>query len=219
MIRLGKLKAAVVSLMLLAAVSGCRTTYYKAWEAFGRQKRDLLKSNVQDARDDQKKATEQFKDALTRLREMYGVGAGGGDLEKMYDRLKSDYERCEARAGDVKSRIRKVEQISSDLFKEWQQEIGTMTNEKLASGSRQKLRDTEEKYDSLHAAMIKAEGSMEPVLKQFHDQVLYLKHNLNAQAIGSLKGESSDIEREIQRLIEDMNASITEADAFIHQMK
>jgi hypothetical protein len=208
-----------VAVVLLAAVSGCRTTYYKAWEAFGRQKRDLLKTDVQDARDDQKKATEQFKDALTRLREMYGVGAEGGDLEKMYDRLKSDYERCEARASDVKSRIRKVEQVSSDLFKEWQQEIGTMTNEKLASGSRQKLRETEEKYDSLHSAMIKAEGSMEPVLKQFHDQVLYLKHNLNAQAIGSLKGESTDIEREIQRLIADMNASITEADAFIHQMK
>lgn len=215
----GKLGAVLMGILLVATFSGCRTTYYKAWEAFGRQKRDLLKVNVQDARDDQKKATEQFKDALTRLREMYGVGAGGGDLEKIYDRLKSDYERCEARAGDVKSRIRKVEQISSDLFSEWRQEIGTMSNEKLASSSRQKLRETQEKYDSLHSAMIKAEGSMEPVLKQFHDQVLYLKHNLNAQAVGSLKGESADIEREIQRLIQDMNASIAEADTFIHEIK
>jgi hypothetical protein len=219
MMKRGKFGTILTCALICLAVSGCRTTYYKAWEAFGRQKRDLLKNDVQDARDDQKKATEQFKDALTRLREMYGVGAGGGDLEKIYDRLKSDYERCEARASDVKGRIRKVEQVSSDLFKEWQQEIGTMTNEKLASSSRQKLRETEEKYDSLHSAMVKAEGSMEPVLKQFHDQVLYLKHNLNAQAVGSLKGESADIEREIQRLIQDMNASITEADAFIHDMK
>ena len=213
----GWLAAIFTSVLILTPTIGCRTAYYKAWETFGRQKRDLLKVNVQDTRDDQKKATEQFKDALTRLREMYGTG--GGDLEKMYDRLKSDYERCEARAGDVKSRIRKVEQISSDLFKEWEGEIATMTNEKLASSSRQKLRETREKYESLHAAMAKAESSMEPVLKQFHDQVLYLKHNLNAQAIGSLKGESADIEREIQRLIQDMNASISEADAFIREMK
>ena len=60
---------------------------------------------------------------------------------------------------------------------------------------------------------------MDPVLTRFHDQVLYLKHNLYAQAVGSLKGESADIEREIQRLIQDMNASISEADAFIRDIK
>ena len=56
---------------------------------------------------------------------------------------------------------------------------------------------------------------MEPVLKQFRDQVLYLKHNLNAAAIGALKGETVDIEKEIQQLIKDMNASIQQADSFI----
>ena len=55
---------------------GCRSTYYKAWEKFGVYKRDLLKKNVEEARDDQKKATEQFKDALTRLKELYGFEGG-----------------------------------------------------------------------------------------------------------------------------------------------
>jgi len=94
-----------------------------------------------------------------------------------------------------------------------------MESSKLASSSREKLRETKEKYDSLHSSMLKAEGSMEPVLRQFHDQVLYLKHNLNAAAVGALKGETVDIEKEIQNLIRDMNASIQEADSFIEGLK
>ena len=210
-----------VGLLVLSAVllltSGCRTTYYKAWEQVGVYKRDLLKDNVEEARDEQKKAAEQFKDALTRLREMYAIN--GGDLEKMYDRLQSDYDRSADRAEAVRERIESVERVSSDLFKEWEQEIETMESAKLKASSRDKLRQTREKYNEMHAAMKRAEGSMEPVLAQFKDQVLYLKHNLNAAAIGALRGESLDIEKEIQQLINDMNASIAQADAFIQGLE
>jgi hypothetical protein len=206
---------AVCGLLLLSG--GCRTTYYKTMEKFGVYKRDILKDNVQEARDEQKKAAEQFKDALTRLRELYG--SPGGDLEKIYDKLQADFNRSSSRADAVRERIRKVETVSSDLFKEWEQEITTIQNPKLASDSRAKLRETREKYESLHSAMTRAESSMDPVLSQFRDQVLYLKHNLNAQAIGALKGETLDIEKEIQRLITDMNSSIQEADRFIEGLK
>jgi hypothetical protein len=202
-----------LAVVLLLTVTGCRTTYYKTMEKFGVYKRDLLKKNVEEARDEQKKATEQFKDALTRLKELYGFQ--GGDLEKMYDKLKADFDRSETRATAVKERIQKVEQISSDLFREWEQEIAGMTNAKLAANSREKLRSTQEKYRELASVMKRAEASMDPVLSQFRDQVTYLKHNLNAQAIGALKGETLDVEKEIQSLITEMNRSIAEADEFI----
>lgn len=197
--------------------TGCRTTYYKTMEKFGVHKRDMLKENVEEARDEQKKATEQFKDALTRLRELYNIE--GGDLEKTYDRLKSDFDKSESRANAVRERIDKVETVASDLFKEWEKEISQMESSNLARQSREKLRSTRDKYESLHTAMKRAEASMEPVLKQFRDQVLYLKHNLNAQAIGALKGETLDIEKEIQQLIKDMNASIQQADSFIQGLE
>jgi hypothetical protein len=210
---LGSAFRAALLIGLLFLNAGCRTTYYKTMEQFGVYKRDILKDNVQDARDEQKKAAAQFKDALTRLRELYG--SPGGDLEKVYDKLQTDFNRSNERAAAVKERVRKVETVAADLFKEWEQEITTIQNPRLASDSRNKLRDTREKYESLHSAMSRAEASMDPVLSQFKDQVLYLKHNLNAQAIGALKGETMDIEKEIQRLIADMNSSIQEADRFI----
>lgn len=200
-----------VALLLLLA--GCQTAYYKTMETFGVHKRDLLKENVEDARDEQKKAATQFKDALTRLRELYAVE--GGDLEKTYDKLKGDYDRSASRAAAVRERIEEMHQVASDLFKEWEQEIGTMQSTRLASDSRSKLRATREKYDAMYEAMKGAERSMEPVLAQLKDQVLYLKHNLNAQAISSLRGEVVAIDKEIQQLITDMNASIQQADKFI----
>jgi hypothetical protein len=201
----------------LLCTAGCRSTYYKTMERFGVYKRDLLKDNVEEARDEQKKAAEQFKDALTRLREMYKVE--GGDLEKSYDRLQADFDRSETRANAVRERIAKVETVASDLFKEWEKEIAEMQSSKLAANSREKLRSTREKYETLHSAMKRAEASMDPVIAQFKDQVLYLKHNLNAQAISALRGETLDIEKEIQQLITDMNASIQQADAFIQGLE
>lgn len=211
-------KPNLLALLILLALagSGCRTLYYSAWEKLGKHKRDLLKAYVEDARDDQKKATEQFKDALSRMKELYAFE--GGKLEKTYNALKGDYDRCEQKAATVKSRINKVEVVASDLFAEWQRELESMSNDTLKQSSRMKLQETQQKYASLQAAMKRAASSMEPVLGQFRDQVVYLKHNLNAQAVGALRGETMDIEREIRKLIEDMNASIAQADAFIKEI-
>jgi len=66
--------------------------------------------------------------------------------------------------------------------------------------------------------MKQAEKRMQPVLTVFHDQVLFLKHNLNAAAIASLKETSAGIESDVSKLIQDMNASISEANTFINQM-
>jgi len=192
---------------------GCRSAYYAAWEKFGVEKRDLLKKRVVAARDEQKEAGEQFKDALTRLKEM--TGFDGGKLEKAYTGLKSDYEDCNSRAEAVKKRIRDMETVAKDLFTEWEKEIGQMNTPSLQASSKQQLQTTRERYQGVHTALIKAEQSMAPVLSQFKDYVLYLKHNLNAQAIASLKGEATNIQNEISKLISQMNQSIATADEFV----
>jgi hypothetical protein len=207
---------AYVSIAALLLLS-CRSTYYAAWEKVGVHKRDLLKKKVEAARDDQKAAGEQFKDALTRLKEMYGFQ--GGDLEKTYNNLQRDYDRCVARANDVHKRIKDVETVAEDLFAEWEKEIKEIGSETLRADSRTKLRETRSRYDELHSALKRAEKSMDPVLSRFHDQVLYLKHNLNAAAIASLRGESTSIQAEIARLLEEMNGAITQADRFINSLR
>lgn len=209
--------AAALSALLFLALAGCSTAYYSAWEKLGYQKRDILKERVVAARDEQQGASEQFKDALTKLKEVYGFT--GGDLEKAYKQLQGEFDDSQSRADAVRKRIRSMETVASDLFTEWENEIGQIQNAAMASSSRQKLQETRGRYNEMHAALTKAEASMEPVLRQFKDYVLYLKHNLNAQAIASLKGDAVNIQNDIGKLIGEMNASIARADAFVKTLQ
>jgi len=173
----------------------------------------LLKDEVADAQSEQKKASEEFKDVLTRVKEIYGLE--GGDLEKIYGKLRDDYESCEERADDVRERIDSVEEIAEDLFKEWEKEINEIGNQKFKLKSRESLRDTKVRYARLHNVMIKASEKMDPVLKNLKDYVLYLKHNLNARAVGALKQEMGNIEIAVESLIRDINESVREAEEFL----
>lgn len=203
-------------LALAAALAGCSTAYYETMETFGVEKRDILVDRVGDARDSQEDASEQFASALDQFRAT--VDFDGGDLEKTYDRLNDEYERSVDRAEAVRRRIDDVERVAGDLFEEWEAELDEYSNEKLRAESRAMLSDTRTRYQQLMSAMRRAEATMDPVLEAFQDQVLVLKHNLNARAIGSLRGELASIERDTERLVSEMQQSIAEADAFIASM-
>ena len=189
---------------------------YSAYEKVGVYKRDLLKKRVVAARDEQKDAQQEFKDALTRLKEM--TQFDGGALEKSYRRLQSDYDDAASRVSAVHTRIKDVETVGGDLFSEWEKENQQIETDSLRQMSRQQLNDTRLRYDDMLRALKRSEASMGPVLHKLHDYVLALKHTLNAQAIAALGGESAKIQSDIARLIEDMNTSIAHADEFIRQM-
>ena len=203
----------VFTMAVVCCLTGCKSAYYSAMEKFGKEKRHLLKDNVEDVQDSQSKAQEEFKDALTRIKELYAFD--GKELERFYDKVKSSYEDCDDRAKQIEKRIEKVKTVAADLFKEWEAEIAQMSDPKLKSSSRNSLRESRQKYAKLEKVMETSTQRMYPVLIKLKDYVLYLKHNLNASAVGSLGAEVVSIEKDVTRLIEDMNASIKEADRFI----
>jgi hypothetical protein len=71
----------------------------------------------------------------------------------------------------------------------------------------------------MHASMLASRRSMDPALTLLNDQVLYLKHNLNAAAIGSLGQSMADVEKSIVELRARIEASIREAQGFIDTMQ
>ena len=206
-----------LQIFLLAALTGCSSSYYSAMEQFGIEKRDILVDRIDDTQEAQEDAKEQFVSALDKYRSV--VNVDGGELEEVYDQLNDEYERCEADAKKVSDRIGSVSSVAEDLFEEWEKEIGDFSNASMATKSRSLLRETQAEYKTMFAAMKRAEASMEPVLVMFKDQVMFLRHNLNARAIGALKGELSNIEQATATLIADMERSINEASTFIDSMK
>ena len=67
--------------------------------------------------------------------------------------------------------------------------------------------------------MRKAEKTINPVLASLKDNVLYLKHNLNARAIASLRGEFGNVNQDVSRLLDAMQSAIKESDTFISQLR
>ena len=207
----------IIAIAVICLLFGCESTYYKTMETMGYHKRDIMVDRVEDARDAQEEAKEQFESALEKFSSV--LGFHGGDLEEKYDRLKDEYDESVIKADAVRSRIAAVENVAEDLFAEWQEELNQYTSSSLRRSSARKLRETKSKYAQLIGAMKRAERKIDPVLSAFHDQVLYLKHNLNAQAIASLQSELTSIETDVARLIREMEASIKEADSFITLME
>lgn len=208
-----------LSLFLLAALalSSCQTAYYAGMEKLGYEKREILVSRVKKAKESQVEAKEQFASALDEFISV--TGYDGGELEKKYRRLEKAYERSEDRADEVRDRNEAVARTGKALFKEWQREIKEYENPAFKADSQRKLDESRIRFGELTAAMQRAESRLDPVLRQFRDHVLYLKHNLNAQAVAALKGRVSETNVDVNRLIREMERSIAEADAFIRQME
>ena len=198
-------------------VGACSTAYYKTMEGLGIEKRDILIDRVEDARDAQDDASEQFASALDQFRAT--VNFDGGDLEEVYDRLNAEYEKSAAEAEEVSDRINAVESVAEDLFREWEEELDQYSRADLRRNSASLLNDTRKRYKQLMSSMRRAEQSMEPVLVAFKDQVLVLKHNLNARAIGALRNELASIEKDTANLIRQMQKAIAEANSFIDSME
>lgn len=203
----------LLGMLLLAA---CTSTYYRALEAVGIEKREILADRIDDTRDAQEEAKEQFSSALEQYRSVIRVD--GGDLEEIYDRLNAEYEQSAERANEVRERIDRVETVAEDLFEEWEDEIEAYSDPNLARQSRSLLADTRSDYREVLGAMHRAEQTMDPVLTLFNDQVMFLRHNLNARAIGALEDELVSLEQATATLVEEMERAIAEASRFIEGM-
>ena len=207
--------AGCFSLSLLFG-AGCTRTYYKAMATLGKEKRDILVSRVKDSKKDQQQAKEQIKTTMESFQAL--TGFQGGQLEKNYKKLNGEYEKAADSAKKLRDRIDSIDQVSNDLFKEWQKEIDGMENRKLKQQSAQMLRQSRLQEANYIKSMRQTEARMTPVLTAFHDQVVFLKHNLNARAIGSLKGTSAKISTDVDVLLTSLDGSMAQADALIQSL-
>ena len=207
----------IFTLPILLALAGCESTYYNAMEKVGFHKRDILIDRIEEVQEAQQDGQEQFKSALTQFKAV--VDFDGGKLESLYNKLNDEYQDSAEAADNIRSRIDSVESVAEALFDEWQEELSQYSNGKLRRDSERQLQSTQRQYQRLIKAMHKAEKSIDPVLDTFKDNVLYLKHNLNARAISSLKGELNSVNNDVTSLLASMQQSIEESDAFITQLR
>jgi hypothetical protein len=218
--RLNQSAARWYGLLLVSAValvaSSCDSAYYRTMSILGKEKRDILVSRVTDARDGQQAAKKEFQTALEKLNAV--TKPQGGSLTGKYDEFKSEVTRCESRAETVHQQIAKVEDVGKDLFKEWESELKQYKEADLRLASESELRQTQQRQIELLRVMKRSEQKMQVVLTAFRDQVLYLKHNLDARAVSPMPSNAGALRTDMAALVTDMEAAVREATAFIDDM-
>lgn len=210
----GRLLVLVCSQMLLL---GCASAYYDALESIGVHKRDIFVDRIEESLEVQKEGQAQFESALEQFKTT--VDFDGGGLEKAYNLFNDEYEESEEAANAISEHISAVESVADALFEEWSDELDLYTSPSLRRASERQYKSTQKKYQRLLASMRRVEESMQPVLATMRDNVLFLKHNLNARAIDTLKGELGSINRDMSKLVKNVQRSIAEAEAFITTLK
>ncbi|ODB43897.1 DNA repair protein [Pseudoalteromonas sp. BMB] len=210
------MKKLTLSAVLLLLVTGCQSAYYATMEKFGVHKREILVDRVEETKESQEESQKEFQSALERLTTL--INFNGGELQEAYNLLNDDYQSSLAAAAEVSSNIDKVEDVANALFDEWQDELEQYSSANLKRESAKQLSQTQRQFERLLRSMRSSEAKMQPVLDSLQDNVLYLKHNLNAQAVSAIKGEFTGLKRDISALIADMNRSIEDSNKFIAEM-
>ncbi len=182
-----------------------------------KEPRDVLVDRVEDARDTQQETIEEFQTAMEKFKAV--TGFDGGELEAQYNSLNAAYERSADSAAEIGSRIDKVTVAANALLDEWRDELKDYHDARLRRVAERQFDETRARAEKLIASMRAVEQRTEPVLALFRDQVLYLKHNLNARAINALDEERSKVEQDVEVLIAEMQAAIDEANAFIDALQ
>lgn len=190
-----------------------KTFYYSARESIGEHKREIVVYQVEKACASLQETRDEFEDALERFKHLVYINESG--LENKYNLLNRQYQFCRSKSEAVSYRIRAIQEVSEALFVEWESELNEYSNRALRNSSKQQLKAARQNYSRLIKAMQRAESKIQPVLAAFKDQVLYLKHNLNARAIAALQHEFIEISIEISQLIQAMEQTIAEASLFV----
>jgi hypothetical protein len=201
---------------LALALGACSSLYYAAIEQLGWEKRDVLVSRVDAARDSLAQAKTQVVDGLDRLQAV--LQAAGGDLDKAYADLAAVSARADVCGTDVHKRIAAVETAGTALFTEWRDDLAATRNTAQRARDQRHYDASRARYERLLEAMRQAAASLTLMLDALRDQVAFLNHNLSAEALGVVQDGLGGVQGSADRAQRDLEQAIAEANVFIRQL-
>lgn len=212
-----KLMKLLPAILLTLILAGCQSAYYGAMEELGYAKRDILIDRVEDAAVTQDEIKTEFNSAYQAFNQLLNLTST--PLEARYETLNDAYEDSLSKAEELYDRVDAVESVADALFNEWQDELSEYSDAKLRASSARQLQLAKSRYQTYLRSLHQSRDKVEPVLAVFKDQVLFLKHNLNAEKISALKGEVQRFDSDVQGLVQAMDQSIAQAKTFVKDLQ
>ena len=203
--------------LLFLLLTGCKSFYYDALEHTGIHKRDLLMQRIEKVRDAQMAAQKQFETTLLEYRSV--VLFQSGDLSKRQTQLEEDYRAAQLRARNVRYHLQGVDSVADDLFSEWKSELKDYRTAELRRAAEADYDRTRQQYATLREQLNETEARLQPLLDLLGDQMLSLRHSLNARTLTQSPDAYTQLEQDMKRLSEEMTRANNQADMFIRRLR
>jgi hypothetical protein len=166
------------------------------------------------------RASEEMKDVRKHLNEAFEayhktLREGTDERRSSYKDLVKALERCEEETKELRKRHREMDEQAEEYFKKWKNSVKDIKNADLERRSEERLEATRRRYREVSMRWKTMGEDYEPVLAELRDQVVYLGHDLNEDAVLSLKEDAAELEELARALFRSMEGFGSTADEYI----
>jgi hypothetical protein len=201
---------AVLAVLALAATAGAQS------DEGVKQVERLVKASGNTV-----KAVADTKLQLVKTLDIYNalMADDAKDRKKLYNSLQKEMENTEKRRATIGEVAATMSAEADTLFKQWTDSAAAIENADLRKKSEERLAATKASYAEIGTVGQKASDLYGPFMKDLQDQVTFLGHDLNAEAVASLKPEAAKINEAASKLIQSIDDTITTANTNIGALR
>jgi hypothetical protein len=201
---------AVLAMLSLAATAGAQS------DEGVKQVERLVKASGNTV-----KAVADTKLQLVKTLDIYNalMADDAKDRKKLYNSLQKEMENTEKRRATIGEVAATMSAEADTLFKQWTDSAAAIENADLRKKSEERLAATKASYAEIGTVGQKASDLYGPFMKDLQDQVTFLGHDLNAEAVASLKPEAAKINEAASKLIQSIDDTITTANTNIGALR
>lgn len=116
-----------------------------------------------------------------------------GDAAAAMDRFAEATAACEAQAEDLRQAIKPMRASADTVFTTWTKSLDDFTSPRMRDRSQRRLDATKQRFADVQEAAMASQESLDALVVQFRDMVLYLGHDFNAGAVAEIREDALTI--------------------------
>jgi hypothetical protein len=141
------------------------------------------------------------------------------NMKGNYKKLQQEMDATAKKRADIKLRADEMNAEAQTLFKSWGDSAAAIQSADLRQRSQERLDKTKASFAEIGTVGQKAVDLYDPFMKALQDQVTYLGHDLNTQAVQSLQADAAKMNEKAQTLMKSIDDTISVANKNITDLR
>lgn len=175
--------------------------------------------NLEKAGQNAKAAVQDVLDHLGKMLAGYNsiIDGEATNTQSAYKKLVDDLKGAEKKIDGARKQIAGMNKEADKFFKDWEQDLSSISSEGLRDKSAQRLESARKRYASIGETLSKAGAEFAPVVQELNDQILFLGRDLSPDAVGDLQDEAEALNQQAAEVTERVRTMLQSAGEIQHE--